>query len=146
MSTNKQHVATYLSDDQHEQWKERAEELGMSLSEYIQAMTEAGHKKFNASVNPDETPRELREQRNDLKDELDRARTRIQQLENRLHRSEQATITQYVAENPGVNYDDIVRKVVDTAPERVNEHLDALEGDALRVEGEDYYPKDGGPE
>jgi hypothetical protein len=53
----------------------------MSVSEFMQAMVETGLKKFDATVNPDETARELREQRN----ELDHARTRIERFETRLY-------------------------------------------------------------
>jgi len=42
-----------------------------SMSEFMEAMVEAGLKKFDTSnVEPDETNRELREQRNELKGEL----------------------------------------------------------------------------
>jgi hypothetical protein len=45
----------------------------------MQSMVEAGMKKFDGSVEPDETNHELREQRNDLKDELDRTRSRVEE-------------------------------------------------------------------
>jgi len=142
MSESKRAV-TYPTNHQYEQWSDRADELGYSsVSQYIQDMVEAGNKKFGATVEPDETNRELREHRNDLKDELDRTRERVEELEEQLHRDERATVREYVEQNPGAEFGAIVQQVIDTAPERVNRHLDGLEGDALRVVDGSYYPAD----
>ena len=144
MSESKRAV-TYPTNHQYEQWSDRADELGYSsVSQYIQDMVEAGNKKFDATVEPGETNRELRQQRNDLKEELAHTRDRVAELEEQLHRDERATIREYVKQNPGAEFGDIVQHVVDTAPERVNRHLDALDGDALRVEDDHYYPDDEG--
>jgi len=113
-------------------------------------MVEAGMKKFDIDVTPDETNQELREQRNDLKAELDRARERIAGLEDQLHHGERQAIREYVEANPGATYDDIVQHIINTAADRVTVHIDSLEGDDLRVETDDggtdlYYPAaDGG--
>jgi vacuolar-type H+-ATPase subunit I/STV1 len=142
MSDSKRAV-TYPTTHQYEQWSDRADELGYSsVSQYIQDMIEAGHKKFDATVKPDETNRELREQRNDLKDELDHARERIADLEEQLHQDERAAVREHVENNPGAEFGDIVQHVIDTAPERVNRHIDDLEGDALRAEDGEYYSAD----
>jgi len=134
-------VATYPSDEQLERWEDRCEEMGFrSRSEFVEAMVEAGLKKFDASeVDPDETNRELRDQRNDLKAELDRARDRIQELEDAVYHGERQAITEFVEENPGATYDEIIQHVIDTVPGRVTDHLDDLEGDVLRVEDDGYY-------
>jgi len=134
-------VATYPSDEQLERWEDRCEEMGFrSRSEFVEAMVEAGLKKFDASeVDPDETNRELRNQRNDLKAELDRARDRIQELEDAVYHGERQAITEFVEENPGATYDEIIQHVIDTVPGRVTDHLDDLEGDVLRVEDDGYY-------
>ena len=116
----------------------------MSVSEFMQAMVEAGLKKFDATVEPDENARELREQRNDLRDELDHARSRIDDLETRLYQGERAAVRNYVEENPGATYEEIIQHVVDTVPERVTKHLDDLEGEDVTVEGDHYYPRESG--
>lgn len=134
------HVATYPTHEQYDRWQSRADELGMSTSEFVEAMVEAGMKKFNASVTPDETNRELRQQRNELKNELDRARERIQELEDAVYHGERRTIKEYVRANPGTEYDDIIRRVVQTVPERVTVHLDDMEGEELLFENGRYYP------
>jgi predicted nuclease with TOPRIM domain len=142
--TETQAAMTYPTVEQYERWKDDAADMDMSVSEWIQAMVEAGRKKFDANVERDESAQELREQRNDLKDELDHARSRINELETQLHHGEREVIREYIEENPGVTFDDITRKVIDTVPERVNRHLDQLEGDAVTADGDEYYPKTGG--
>jgi len=137
---DRQHTATYLTEDQHKRWKGRAASLDMTLSEFIQAMTEAGMKKFEVSVDPDENNRELRTQRNDLQQELRRARNRIDSLEDQLYRREYSTILRFVKENPGASYDEIVRHVMDTVPVRVNDHLQELEGEKIEQETDGYKP------
>jgi ElaB/YqjD/DUF883 family membrane-anchored ribosome-binding protein len=135
---------TYPTAEQYDRWKQRAEEFDMSVSEFMQAMVEAGLKKFDATVEPDETARELREQRNDLRDELDHARSRIDDLETRLYQGERAAVRNYVEENPGATYDEIIQHVVDTVPERVTKHLDDLEGEDVAVEDDRYYSRENG--
>lgn len=140
------HAATYPTLRQYDRWAARADELGMSTSEFIEAMVEAGMKKFDASVNPDETNRELRQQRDDLKDELDRSRERIQELEDAVYHGERQTIQEYVRANPGAPYDEIIRHVVRTVPERVTTHLDDMEGEELLFEDDRYYSTNSGGE
>ncbi|MBB6090761.1 hypothetical protein [Halobacterium salinarum] len=142
--TDKKSAMTYPTPEQYQGWKDDAEEMDMSVSEWMQAMIEAGRKKFDAQVEPDESADELRKQRNDLKDELGHARTRIEELETQLHHGEQEVIKEFVEENPGATFEDITRHVIDTVPKRLNRHLDELEGDTLYVAGDGYYPESDG--
>jgi predicted RNase H-like nuclease (RuvC/YqgF family) len=141
--TDKQPAMTYPDPEQYKGWKADAEEMDMSVSEWMQAMIEAGRKKFEVSVEPDETADQLRRQRNDLKDELERARERIEELETQLHHGEKEVIRQFITENPGATFGEITQHVIDTVPQRVNRHLDELEGEAVRVEDDEYYPQEG---
>lgn len=141
--TDKQPAMTYPTPDQYEDWKADADEMDMSVSEWMQAMIEAGRKKFDAQVEPDESAEELRRQRNDLKAELERARERIDELETHLHHGEQEAIRQFIEENPGATFEEITQHVIDTVPQRVNRHLDELEGDAVVVDDDEYYPTGG---
>lgn len=84
-SNETQPTMTYPSKRQHARWKQEAEDMGMSLSEFIQAMTEAGLKKFGGEVTPDESLRGLRQQRNELKRELDQTRDRVRELEAQVY-------------------------------------------------------------
>lgn len=140
------HAATYPTQQQYARWKNRADELGMSTSEFIEAMVEAGMKKFDASANPDESNSELRQQRNELKDELDRARDRIQDLEDAVYHGERRTIKEYVRANPGAEYEEIIRHVMRTVPKRVTTHLDEMEGKELLFDDDRYYPINNGGE
>ncbi|MFC6938922.1 hypothetical protein ACFQE8_02975 [Salinirubellus sp. GCM10025818] len=133
----------YPSEVQYGEWKRRAESMDMSVSEFMMSMVEAGWKKFEATPTPDETRLELREQRNDLKAELERARDRVGMLEDRVHEGERSEIEAYVATNPGATYQEIVEHLGKTIPERASRHLDELEGHQLRSNPEgEYYPMD----
>lgn len=144
MGDDYKQAATYPSEEQYERWQDRADDMGMrSMSEFVEAMVEAGLKKFDAaSVEPDETNRELRQQRNDLKAELDRARDRIADLEDAVYHGERQAIKEFVDANPGASYDEIIQHVIDTVPERVTTHLDDMEGEDLRVKDGRYYLRD----
>lgn len=139
-STETATATTYPLVEQYEQWKEQADELDMTVSEFIQSMTEAGRKEFEAMVVPDETNQELREQRNDLKRELEQARERVESLEDRLHHGERKQIERYVEENPGATYHEIVQHTIDTIPDRVTKHLEEMEGATIYEEDGDFYP------
>ncbi len=142
--SDSRHAATYPTEDQYNRWQNRADDLGMSMSEFIEAMVEAGLKKFEPTVNPDMTNYELREQRNKLKTELDRTRDRIQELEDAVYHGERRTIKRYVKDNPGATYDDIIQHTINTVPQRVTTHLDDLEGDKLQYNDGRYYPVSNG--
>ena len=133
-------AATYPTEEQYRRWKARADEMGMSLSEWLECMVEAGQKKFDASVRPDESVEELREQRNDLRQELGRARDRIEKLERKLHHGERGMIIDYVHSNPGAEFDEIIQHTMENTPSRVSNHMDDLVGSELVVEDEKYYP------
>lgn len=140
MPTNGPTAKCYPTEEQYERWKKNANEAGMSISEYIASMVEAGNKSFSVSVEPDESNAALRRERNELQQELDRARDRIQSLENAVHGSEVGVIEQYIRKNPGAAWNEIVEHVTLTASERVTEHLETLEGTSLRRQDGEYYP------
>ena len=144
MRSETQSAMAYPTSQQYERWKAEADSRDMSISEFMQAMIEAGLKKFDASIDPDETNRELRQQRNELKAELDRTRARVQQLEEQLHKDDRATIRAYVEDNPGATWDEIVQHLMDTLPQRTTQHLNGMEGETLQVENGEYYLLDGG--
>lgn len=137
-------ATSYPTRQQYGRWKDEADKRDMGISEFMQAMVEAGLKKFNTNIEPDETNRKLRQQRNELKSELDRTRERVSELEHRMHQTEYKAIEEYVRDNPGVSFEEIVQNMIDSAPQRVNEHLDALEGDGLYFEEDGYFVDDRG--
>lgn len=131
--------SVYPAEEQYDRWSARAEELDMSMSEFTKSMTEAGMKKFERTVEPDETKADLRRQRNDLRDELHRTRERVGELERQLTVSERETIIEYVSENPGATYQDIVQHVLNSANGRVTKLLDRMEGTELEMDEEGRF-------
>jgi|AntRauMinimDraft_4_1070384.scaffolds.fasta_scaffold00491_8 t-SNARE complex subunit (syntaxin) len=126
---------TYPQPEQYERWKNRAAEVDMSISEFIQSMVEAGMKVdqgLEMEIRPDETVHELREQRNDMKAEVDHLRERVDKLEERLHDSERAAVENHVEDLGMASHDQVLDHVRETAPVRVTRHLEALSGDSLR--------------
>ena len=142
-SDDTQAAMTYPTQDQYQRWKKRAEELDMSVSEFMQHMVEAGIKVdrgFEVDLERDESRQELREQRNDLKEELEHARTRIAKLENRLHRGERAALIEHVEDNPGVSHGNLGQHLMDTVSDRLPDYIEELEGEHIRIENDRYYP------
>lgn len=140
MSSDSQMAATYVPQQQYTRWKSRADSLNMSVSEFIKSMVEAGSKKFEATVEPDETTTELREQRNHYQHAFKKAQKRVSKLETRLDQGERAEIRRFVESNPGATFEEITTHLIETVPERTNELLESLEGDSVRVDGDAYYP------
>lgn len=146
MSNHGPTVYAYPTEEQLARWDKRQEQVGArSRSQFICDMVEAGikaDKGFSTIVEPDESVHELRQQRNDLKDELARARDRVEQLEEQLHHGEREAIEEFVEDNPGATYDDIVRHLSRTIPERMDRYLDDMEGVTLSRDPEsgEYYP------
>ncbi|WP_336134183.1 hypothetical protein [Natronomonas amylolytica] len=134
-------VATsYPKTQEYEKWADHADELGMTISEYIQSMVRAGRKEFTIDVDPDETNQELRESRNYYRQKLEEKRRENQKLENQLHGGEAEAIESFVEANPGVTYQEIVEHVNNTASERVSSHLDSMSGNDVSKDGDEYYP------
>lgn len=143
MSNDSQMAATYVPNQQYTRWKSRAESLDMSVSEFIKGMVEAGNKKFKATVEPDETTSELREQRNHYQQELKKAQERVSNLEVRLDQGERAEIRRFIESNPGVTFEEITTHLIETIPERTNELIETLEGESISMDGDAYYPVSG---
>lgn len=135
---------TYPREEVYEQWQTAAVEMGMTTSEYIQAMVAAGRKEFaRDSVSPDETAMELREQRNRYKEQLQTARSRIEELEDRVSTGERAAVREFVADNPGTTYRDIVNRLIETVRDRAGPLVEQMEGEDIVREDGQYYPTGG---
>lgn len=133
-------VGTYVPQETIDRWDDRRDEMGISSrSDFVQMMVEAGLKSFERGIDPDEEKADIRAQRDDLRRELTRARERINTLERQLHQSERDAILEYLSENPGMSYEDIVQYVINTASGRVTRLLDEMEGDELEVDDDGRY-------
>jgi hypothetical protein len=135
-------AAAYVPDDLYEAWTEHAEEMDMSTSRYIIEMVEAGRKQIDLDAFAADSLQDLRAQRDDLQNEVERQRERVQELERQLDRTAKGDIVEYVAENPGATATEIIQHVADTVPGRTVGHLDLLAGRALRQEDGAYYVAD----
>lgn len=134
-----QAATCYPTTEQYATWKERAAAMDMSVSEFMTYMVEAGWKKFDASVEPDEENAELRHQRNEYKEEVERYRDRVERLENLLLQTERAAIIEYVEENPGATAKEIIAKLGETVGERAAEQLDDLQGIEIEEREGGFY-------
>lgn len=142
-------VTVYLPDEAYERWERRRGELGYDKrSQFIQAMVEAGLKKFDAATLPDDNSVEIRRQRDEWREKAREREAWVGKLEDRLSRTEQETVREYVAEHPddGVTVEEIVQHLIDTVYDRANDHVNSLLGDAIRYDSERdvYLPADDG--
>lgn len=142
MATDNLTAKCYPTEEQYGRWKENAEEAGMSVSEFIISMVEAGHKTFTVNVEPDETNQELRQERDLLREQLEDALDEISSLEKSIHRSEAVAIEAYIRENPGSTWGTIVEAVTEGVKDRVTDQLVILEGRTFRRFDGAFYPID----
>lgn len=137
-------VATaYPTQRQHERWKSRAEYLDMSFSEFVQAMVEVGikiDKGFEIGTEDDRTIKDLKRQRDVLREEVLHYRNRIEKLENQLYRDELTVVQNFIRENPGCTYPKVIQHIIDTVPERIVRIVEILEGDSILIDNGEYYP------
>lgn len=120
----------------------------MTLSDFVASMVEAGIKAdrgLEAGVSPDETAAELREQRNELRDELEATRGRVEELEERAYGGERREAERFVRENPGCTHAELVQHLQSTVPERASRLAEGLLVDE-RPDGDQgyYHPGDEG--
>lgn len=141
-------ASCYPTERQHERWKNRADDLGMTKSDWMASMVEAGIKAasgFEPGVAADETEAELRRHRNELRDELEAARARVSDLEGRVYGAERREAENFVRDNPGCTHAELVNHLQSTVPERVPRITESLVVDE-RPDGRDgyYVPGDEG--
>jgi len=139
LSSDTTMAATYPPDNLYDSWKEHANSLNMSTSQFIIRMVEAGRKDIDLGGIANESAQKLRQQHSDLQTELERQRDRVSQLEAQLHYTAQSDIIDYVEENPGATAPEIIQHIANTVPERVASHLDVLEADVLECRDNKYH-------
>jgi predicted phage-related endonuclease len=140
LGPNKTTAVTYPPKTLYSQWSDHADELNMSISQYMIRMVEAGRQNISMDEASSESIRELLQQKADLKREIQRKEDRIQDLERQLQHTSRSKIVSYIEDNPGAQRPEITQKVADTVPGRVASHLDALEGKVIEQRADGYYP------
>lgn len=135
-----QPAMSYPNSEQYEQWKARAEQRGYnSTSRFMIDMVEAGSKMMDISVDPDRDVAELRKQRNDLKELLNKKRQRVEHLEEQLYHSEKQEIVDFVEDQPeAATFGAIVQHLVDDTPARVAQYLGEMEGQEVTLDDDSY--------
>ena len=136
VSDDTKYAVCYPSVPQYRQWESRANEMGYnSVSRFIVEMVEAGYSQISSTITYDEETSALREQRNELKRELDASRERIDRLEEQLYRGERRAIIEFLDHREaGASFADIVQHSIDDTPARVAETLEHMEADQITSE------------
>jgi hypothetical protein len=136
-------VATaYPPDPLYQSWTTEAEARNMTLSRFMIKMIEVGREQIDIRDLATDSLRELRQQRSDLREQVEQKEARIQKLEQALHRTAYADIIDFVEANPGVTTPEVIQHVADSVPTRVVSHLDIVEGDVLEQREDGYYVLD----
>lgn len=136
---NRTIAATYILPEQHEQWEAEADEMGLNKSQYIEAMCEAGRKKFDRTVEPDKSREEIRRERDEYFEAWKEERERNAELRERMLAGEREMIMEFVEDNSGCSFDAIVQKLADSAHERASKALAELEGSELTRRDDDTW-------
>lgn len=129
-----QHAATYVPEDLLEDWDDLAEEMDMSRSEWLLAMVEAGRKKFDRDIQPDESKRDLRRRNTELWNDYQEASEERDRLRKQLRLTEGRAIVEFVEDNQGCRYEDIAQHLVENQGSRLTKMLDAMNGDELEID------------
>lgn len=132
--TEKHHIGVYTPQDRYEAWKQEADELGMSMSQWANAMVEAGLKKFDRDIQPAESKTELRKRNTKLWNDYERIRKERDKLETQLHQTEQRAIIEFVEENSGCQYKEIAQYLSKNRGSRLTKLLDAMDGEEIEID------------
>lgn len=130
----KQIVGVYAPPDRKESWEEQANEMGMSTSEWANAMIEAGLKKFDRDIQPDESKRDLRRRNTELWKKFHELKKERDSLEKQLLQTERQAILEFVEENNGCRYKEIAKYLSKNQASRLTKLLDALDGDEIEID------------
>lgn len=146
MSRSSTTANCYPPESVYSRWQAAAAERDMGMSEFMQSMVEAGLKADQGFVDPtslgaSDSVRDLRQQRADLRGDLEHARDRIEELESQVYDIEREELRRFVDANPGTSYDEILAHMRRTVPERLPDYIEAGEFvvDRLPEGGDGYF-------
>lgn len=140
VSEDKQVATAYPPNELYESWVDHAEDLDMSISQYLIRMVEAGRKQVDMESVATESLHELQSRTSELQAELQHQRKRNRELERQLEFTAYTEVAEFIEANPGAETAEIIQHVADTVPGRVAAHLDLLEGDGFVERDGRYYP------
>ena len=133
LADDTQPAMCYPKEVQYEHWKCQADKMGYkSVSRFMIEMVETGYKQLDLTFGYDQETQELREQRNDLKRELDHTRSRLQEVEQQLYEGERESIITFVEDHlDSPTFAEIVQHVINDTPLRVANLLKELDGNRI---------------
>lgn len=134
--TEKHHIGVYTPQDRYETWKQEADKLGMSMSQWANAMVEAGLKKFERDIQPEESKTDLRKRNTQLWNDYEKVRKERDKLETQLHQTERRAIVEFVEGNQGCQYKEIAQHLAKNRGSRLTKLLDALDGEQIEIDEE----------
>jgi len=135
-------ASCYPPESLYSQWCTHASKFDMSVSQFLIRMVEAGRKQLDTDSLAIQSMQELREERNNLRREVERERARVEELEQQLDRTAHADVVGVIEENPGVSAPEVIQHIADSVPGRTVGLLDTLEGERIRESDGEYYPLD----
>lgn len=126
VDTSRARVQTYVPTYQKDEWRRHADDLDMSMSEFVRSMVQAGRKGFTgpeAAVETDETEKAGGGQHSD-------ADPQGRRLEDR--------VLSILADGDSYDWDELVAAVTDDVEAQLDETLQALQArDEIRYSGRD---------
>ena len=105
------------------------------MSQWANAMVEAGLKKFDRDIQPDESKRDLRRRNTELWNKYQELKEERDSLEKQLYQTERRTILEFVEENNGCRYKEIAKHLSKNQASRLTKLLDALDGEEIEIDG-----------
>jgi len=126
VDTSRSRVQTYVPKYQKDEWKEHADELDMSLSEFVRSMVQAGRRGFTGS----ETAVSEAESEKSGAGQQSNSDPQGQPLEDR--------VLSVLDDGESYNWDELVAAVTDDVEARLDETLQELQSrDEIRYSGRD---------
>lgn len=130
----KELAGAWVPAEQKKRWEELAEERGMSLSEWMSAMVEAGLKKFDRDIQPAESKDDLRKRNTELWNDFQTVAKERDRLQKQLRQTEQLAIIEFVEENQGCKYKEIAQHLRQNRGSRLTKLLDVLDGEEIEID------------
>ena len=117
--TSRVAVQTYLPEYQRDEWDAHADELGMSRSEFVKAMVQAGRKGFEDDSKPDSEPVVSEPPDHESKEQVD----------GLTGETLEGTVVDALANAEHLSWDELLAATADDIETRLEDTLQALQAD-----------------
>lgn len=126
MSENIQPTMCYPSVDEYEYWKKQADEMDITVNEWILTMVQLGDTKLKKGHEPPNASENIHRRIRCLRTELRNTELTLDRIDKKLRSVERHEIISFIDNNPGAEADEIVEYIKKSTPSRVNTHLEML--------------------